>query len=531
MASKCLPEEGAACLFSDMDPFVMLQTKVNSGMGLDNWRERSEGSWTVSASNGVDIPADILFELCLRGLGLAILCHAWLRPSSDEKVQDSVTHIRSINIWITYVGIFIFMVINGALMSLSFDAGMGIGGVDMFGSVAGVTYVSMVVGYLCTHMIMRQSQTFKRNFISSCLFGMSMLTLVTSIVLSPICAHVWVGARWFLLCAARILLGLITSGMVTQRMMIQSILPAADNIRFNTYFTIAVALGVGGGPAVSSFLSWVFACDDANSQAVVPLRAMSSISFVVASLWYAWTPVCLQVFLDAKNTDDTKAAMEQSKSSIGEPKCLPRCQKIWVTALILGTIRAMIIPTSEVATALLLEQYGLTTSQIGYVMGAVLTLGLPIIPIIDRIRSEAHLSSTTSLLLYIIICGMTAPLLFIRAGTFLNQHFEVSRWKILAIAEAFIFPASYAMSGLADALAMGNSEADSFCSQENYLIVSGILQTSFALAFSPRLARHLVLTGGQNAYAAFLSLIIGLALIKTFALWNQVRQRPKSFQS
>jgi hypothetical protein len=178
----------------------------------------------------------------------------------------------------------------------------------------------------------------------------------------------------------------------------------------------------------------------------------------------------------------------------------------------------MTISALEVATSLLLEtDYGLGMSSVGCVVGITFVAGLPLIMFLDSARRSGYASFETILLVTTAACVVATPLLFKPVGMFVSQGLKVQRCLPLIIADAVIFPAAYAVSGIIDGMAMKWSVAGTYFSQENYLMVMGLLQ-SLVRFIGPPLARHLVAIGGQNAYACFQAIVLGLALLEAISI-------------
>jgi len=472
------------------------------------------------------------FELSLLGVGVASVCHVWWRPDASQffesvnevheggfrALRHSVSITRTINVWLQHAGMFVYMMTNSALIPLSYDITQKLGGgATLSGLLVGMMYVSTPLGFLIARVVMRMgSQPFKRGFTSSCFLCISVATLCTAVVVSPTCSYLDKSTRLIILFTARAVLGLLAAGVASRRMMMQSILPTGQNIGFNLGCNVALALGIGAGPPAVSFISWMFDSHDTGIRDALALRLIAVVCFLVACLWWALTPNDLEELLDARRAEDANETQPSTTSKISPPT--KRNHQLWITALMLGTERATTISALEVATALLLEvEYGLSISAIGYIVGVAFVLGLPIVFVLDRFRHSAYISTETLLVVFMGTCAMATPFLFTGTSSFLHQLLKVPRWTPLFFADALIFPAAFAMSGLADAIAMNESDLDSIYNQENYIFASGVLQ-SLARGIGSPAARYLVYTGGQNVYASVQALFIGLALVKALGM-------------
>lgn len=507
--------------FGDTSPTTMATTKYeDQGTSTLEW-VRYCTSWAKS-----NVPRDAWFELMLCGLAIVIAC-GFLKPHDDKQVarpsrggisqqlaMDRAVVIRGIIVWLQWVGIFMYNMTNSALIPISYDLILGLGGgATSSGLFLGLMYVPMFLGYIIARSVMQvESQSFKRAFTSTCFLAISAFTLFTAVAASPANWHFGKGLRHTMLFTSRGVLGLLSAGMVSRRMMIQSTLPARASIRFNMGANIATALGIGTGPLAVSFICWAFDARGTAATAAVPLRMLAALCLVVASMWWAWTPRSLEMLLAVKHVDDVEhvplidAQQRQIKMS-PSLSSLSAQRRLWIAALILGAERAMTISALEVATSLLLEvEHGLSVSTIGYLIGGAFILGLPVIFFLEKLRHSGHVSASSLLLGCTLTCALATPLLLTQVGFLLHP-----RWATVITADALIFPAAYAVNGVADAIAMSSSETGSFYNQQNYLIASGILQNSVARAIGPPLARYLVSTGGQNAYACFQVIVIGLA--------------------
>jgi hypothetical protein len=302
MADGAADKNDGLCLTSELKASVMLQSSVKKRSMLD-------GRAYMMAS-----PADEWLNLVLACLGIAIICYGLLRPLDSEESckngqdthRDRGESIRTISVWLQYVGIFLFMMTNSALIPVSYDLELSLGGDAVSsGLLVSTMYATTFVSFFCARAVMSYSQAFQRVFSTACLFGISAFTFLTAAAASPPASwHLTNATRQSILFASRAILGLLGSGVISRRMMIQAILPSAASLSFNLNMNIAMALGIGTGPLAVGVIDHVLAANDTAARSAMPLRVIAALCFVLASLWWVCTPRTFQSLLDIKRAED-----------------------------------------------------------------------------------------------------------------------------------------------------------------------------------------------------------------------------------
>lgn len=287
--------------------------------------------------------------------------------------------------------------------------------------------------------------------------------------------------------------------------------------------TCSMTLGLGLGPLLCSFASWV--CG-----AIEPGARAAGVSLLFVLLWVFFF-VCLltcipedvQGLVEAKKRYDADADEEKEDDCAVEK--LDSCQRqtIWLTSLVYGFERALLVSGLEAATALLLEsEFGWSTASIGVSVGSTFLATLPLTVLGESVQTLRWLTQPQVLCICSSVCCLASILL-------LPQIFNIKTMgpmtpaMLILFADAIIFSTGYLSQGTMDGLAIRASDRTSVYTQENYSIAAEISQNIGARLVGPAVARYLIISRGRESYAALQLLVSAIGCLSCWRVSHLIR--------
>jgi len=307
------------------------------------------------------------------------------------------------------------------------------------------------------------------------------------------------------------------------KVMAMKTLPLDSLIDFNVLLNLALTMGIGAGPLLSTMVCWDLDPSASRSRSARVMCVMAGIWILNILALMFYLPDNLQLTAPAQqssqdrgerqaldNHDDTVPA-QQSSQDRGERQALDNHddttvaaatkterQWIWIHAAFINLERAFIVSALEATTAMILEmKFTFDTSSIGCILCATFMAGLPFCLALHLVR---HQYTAQLLLALPCVSGFGSVFLFKAVGaTFFPLPLQV--FAVL-LADSIIFPTAYLLSGVVNGLVAEYALPGTLYSLENYVVVDAILQNTVGRCFGPPLARSLFQASGRDMYAS-----------------------------
>jgi len=291
------------------------------------------------------------------------------------------------------------------------------------------------------------------------------------------------------------------------------------------FVNIGRNLGFMIGPAVSAVAIWLFRPGAGGSQHTEQEETMLYVA-CTSALYACLTLGMMLLFAVTCPTDvpEEVAGIEDEVSEAKKdlevdfeafPDEARKSMVIYIT--IYSVERALTLSGLEVASLMMYENlYGWPAALSGLALTTIAAISvLSSLLMIVLLRAKV-VGEASSILTLALASGVGAVLLF-----------DVSRYKVvsLLVADAIIFSAAMAMTGLTEGWVSRAVKPNSSFSNEIRLPIQLVLLT-FGRLLVPALARVLITIGGRNAYAMFQAVVIASGLL-TIMKVMRLRKHPK----
>lgn len=311
--------------------------------------------------------------------------------------------------------------------------------------------------------------------------------------------------------------------------------PASEMVDFEIYKQCARTLGIGGGPLLSAFCSFLLqriGQDSTGLRSAMPATIII-IAWVVFSLrvlnHFPQDAAAMDAMHEAKLEADQVASVsseraleESSLMTAGDPlRIIDARRCVVVMGMLYGIERSFIVSALESATAFLLEEeFKYSPVHAGLAVGSTFLFALPAMTAIRYCGSSA--SSNAGLLK---ICTH---------GACFSSLLLFTYWSpLILLSCALIFSTSYLASSITDGLALAYAEPGTALCIENYVLADQIGQNTVARLLGPVAARAAIRHGGGRAtYACFQVLVsvIGVAICKLLTHCEDICMRHRNLK-
>jgi len=277
------------------------------------------------------------------------------------------------------------------------------------------------------------------------------------------------------------------------------IVPKSEYIDFHSYWNASTTLGLGLGPVLCSV-------------------------FLVFALGTWWViPSDIQDLIDIKSVQDAEPdeASPQTTTAKEASSGTWVNKHVWVADAVFGQVRAGVVSSLEVASAMLMERFfELSAREIGLIVGATFVVGWMSMELLRALRKCEILTDPA------LVCALAATSL-LSTSLFFDWHvWQESHWGfwVIVTADVWIFSTIFTANSIADGLCSAYAVPGTWYSQENALICNGLQNTVGRFA-GPPVSRYLIDVGGQNAYALAQTFICTVPLSAGLVMWKAIRTR------
>jgi hypothetical protein len=486
----------AACVFASREDNASLAISEDGG----NWTIL-DITFDVAVIALVVSAGHVIRQLNLSGVQLSSNGSAreggQLGSTQDSKSGEGLCD-RYFIYTISFASIFASSALYSVTIPESFDLMQAIGrDASDSGWVIGSFFLLRGAVMLVTRNVMRSTQATLRALCLLSFYGRAFSAALYAVaVVRTIWVNPW---RYFLIVAARVIGGVVNGLSPVFIFMATEVAPSSEKLTVSVVAAAVTSGGLALGPVLCTLVNYAGEAETVLQRSAYPMIVVAMLHLLLG-LGALRLPRSLGPALASKGTDEEADRVEQKSDPVMDGAY------IWVAAVFYELLRAFIVSSVEASTALILEEeFGLTTSTIGVLIGTSYFFGMPV-GIIYALSPTGSEHRSGPFVRYASIALCFSALLLLRGIGETIGIAERGQVALIMIADSFIFTLCYMMSGIVCGMAYRYADPDTVYNTRNFLVGCGILCSSVR-CIAPPIARHVLASRGRNSYVFVLFLV------------------------